>query len=349
MPPTRRNPIDSTTALKQACEAADPFIYLEVDIKITKGPHEDVARGCSILLGPLASLETDGVSMSFAGPFGIGGSRDRSMTFKNSVWQAESLGFGGSDQSSFKSVGSLFRATAGDISIRSGGGSVIQLEGRPSRSVNSLEAAGSVSIKGGSGDKLLVNLKDTGIQGGTGVEVLLFGTASELKAEYAEMSSPGGSVRISGGPKALLELKNVNLASGAGDTTVSVGADGAVLKAESTRISSQGGSVNLHAGMGSGWVSAVELVETTVDATQAVSVQASSGATNATRYGTVKVAKSTFSGGSDVVFRTGEFGTTEVKESSVSSGTAIRILTGANGKCSAEKNAYQAPLQQICS
>lgn len=66
------------------------------------------------------------------------------------------------------------------------------------------------------------------------------------------------------------------------------------------------------------------------------------------RFGTVKVANSSLSGGVDVLFGTGRLGTTEVKGSRVSSHTAFRILTGTSGSCTAEKNVYQSPVRQIC-
>jgi hypothetical protein len=286
--------------------------------------------------------------MRFAGGFRLDSSRERGISFTNSIWQAPSLEFFGGGFSSFKSIGSRLRATTGDIDILGGGGSIIQVEGRPSGSVNGLDAAGSVSIMGGGRDKLLVSLKDAGIQGGTGVDVQLFGIASALTAERSELGSPHGPVSVSAGAQALVELKGATLASGGGDTTVDLAGSHSLLKGESTRVSSQGGSVNLIAGGNGSWAG-VELVDTAVVATHGVLVAAAAEHQYGVhRFGTVKVSKSTFSGGADVGFRTGELGTTEVTESSASSATAIRVITGANGSCKAENNDYQAPVQQIC-
>ena len=66
------------------------------------------------------------------------------------------------------------------------------------------------------------------------------------------------------------------------------------------------------------------------------------------RFGTVKVAKASVTGGGDLVFATNLFGATEVGESTLRSATAIRIRTGGGGSCKADKNTYQAPVQQIC-
>jgi hypothetical protein len=340
--------IDSTTALKQACEAAvNDFLYVTTDIKIYNGPHENVASGCTISLGPGANFEADQVSMAFAGPFAIYSARERHVSFRSSVWIAPSLGFYTGDVSSVTNVASRLRATGGDIKIITGRESAVQLQYRPNGSLNGLEATGSVFITGSS--KLFISLGDTGIEGRTGVQIHFGGQDTVLKAEYAELHSQRGSVSVSGGvPKALVELKQVTLASGGGDTNVSLAGTASLVKAEFTRISSQGGSVQLRAG-DNGWWAGVELVETMVTATYGVRVQGSHEPQyDSNRYGTVKVSKSTFSGGSDVILRTGAFGTTEVKESAISSATAIRILTGPGGTCKAESNQYQAPILEIC-
>jgi hypothetical protein len=334
-------PIDSTTALKRACEAGTHFIYVTTDMKITKGPHENVASGCQIALGPAASFEADGVSMAFAGPFRIDSSRERSVSFTNSTWRARSLGLYPDAVSSFKSTASLLRATVGDIEIITGGESKVQVRHRPAGSANGLKAAGSVSITGG--EKLFVDLGDTGIEGSRGVRVSL-SRDSVLTAEHADLRSPRGFVSVSSGaPKALVELRDVTLAAGRGNATVNLGSE-SQLKTAFTRISSQGGTVDLLSGSQGGRFGGVELVETTVSATHGVRVQGSPSADR----GTVKVARSTFTGGSDIVFRTGVLGQTEVKESSISSATAIRILTGAGGTCTAASNTYHAPVRRIC-
>jgi hypothetical protein len=338
-----QQPIDSTTALKRACEAGTHHIYVTVDIHVKQGPHENVSSGCKVSLGPSASFEADRVSMAFAGRFEIYSARERSVTFTHSTWKASSLGLYGGDVSGLKNVGSLLHATAGDIEIIGGGSSTIQLQQRPALSSSALKAAGSVSITGG--EKLFVDLGDTGIEGGRGVRIGLGGRDSVLKAERADLRSPRGSMTLSStAPKTLVELKDVVLASGAGSTTVSLGSE-SQLKTSLTQISSQGGSVQLHAGSQGGRFGGIELVETSVSATQGVRVQ---GSPDADR-GTVKVAGSSFTGGSDILFRTGALGQTEVKESSISSATAARILTGAGGTCTTGSNTYRAPVRQICS
>jgi hypothetical protein len=335
-------PIDSTTALKQACEAGTHFIYVTTDVKITKGPHQNVASGCQIALGPSASFEAERVSMAFAGPFRIDSSRERSISFTNSTWKASSLGLYGDAAGSFKNLASLLHATVGDIEIMGGSESTIQLQQRPAGSANGVKAAGLVTIAGG--EKASIGLHSTGIEGGKGVRIRLWGSDSVLKGEQAEVRSPRGFVSIlSGAPKALVELKGVTLAAGRGSATVSLGSE-SQLKTALTRISSQGGAVDLLSGSQGGPFGGVELVDTTVSATHGVRVQGSPGADR----GTVKVAGSTFTGGSDLIFRTGALGQTEVKESSISSATAIRILTGAGGTCTAQSNTYRAPVRQIC-
>ena len=190
--------------------------------------------------------------MRFAGSFRIDSSRERDVTFTNSVWEASSLELYGGDVSRFKNVASRLRATAGDITILTGRESAVELQYRPSGSINGLEATGSVFITGS--DKLLVNLGDTGIEGGTGVGIHLGGRESVLKAAYAELHSRRGPVAVSAEvPKALVELKDVTLASGDGDTTVSLAGSGSLLKTEFARISSQGGSVHLRAGDNGWW------------------------------------------------------------------------------------------------
>ena len=334
--------ITSTTALKRACEAGTHHVYATADVKITSGPHETVAGGCKLSLGPNASFEADRVSMAFSGRFEIYGSRGRNLTFTNSTWKASSLGLYGGAVSSFRSVASLLHATGGDIAIQGGASSTIQLQQRLAGSVNALRAAGAVSISGG--EKLFLELADAGIEGARGVRVSLGGADPVLKAERAALRSPRGSVSVSSaGPKALVELKDVTVASGSGPATISL-AHESQLTTASTRISSQGGNVDLLAGRG-GRFGSVEMVETTVSSSHGVRVQ---GSPTADRGGAVKVAASTFTGGADVVFRTGALGQTEVKGSSIRSSTAIRVLTGTGGTCSATGNTYWAPLRQIC-
>jgi hypothetical protein len=337
-----QEPIDSTTELKRACEAGSHFIYVTTDVKITSGPHQSVASACQIALGPAASFEATGVSMSFAGPFRIDSSRERSVTFTNSTWKATSLRLYVDGAASFKSIASLLQATAGNIEIGTGSESLVQVQSHRAGSPSALKAAGSVLIYGA--EKLFVDLADTGIEGSRGVRINLGGNDSVLNAERANVRSPRGFVSVSSGaPKALVGLKDVTLAAGGGNATVNLGSE-SQLKTALARISSQGGRVDLLSGSQGGRFGGVELVETTVSATHGVRVQGSPSADR----GTVKVASSTFTGGSDIVFRTGALGQTEVKENSISSATAIRILTGAGGTCTAASNTYQAPVRQIC-
>jgi hypothetical protein len=337
-----QEPIDSTTELKRACEAGSHFIYVTTDVKITAGPQQTVASGCQIALGPAASFEATGVSMSFAGPFRIDSSRERSVTFTNSTWKATSLGLYVDGAASFKSLASLLQATAGKIEIGTGSESLVQVQSHQAGSANALKAAGSVVIYGG--EKLFVDLTDTGIEGRRGVRINLGGNESALKAESAQLRSPGGPVSVSAASKALVELNHVGLGAGRGNATISLDGPQSVLKTAFTTISSQGGSVDLLAGRHGAWTGAVELFESTVTATGGVRVQGSPEG----QEGTVKVSSSTFSGGSDVVFRSGTRGTTDVKESRISSATAIRIRTGMLGSCKAESNTYNAPVRQIC-
>ena len=121
--------------------------------------------------------------MSFNGPFGVSVAREPSVTFVNTVWQATELGFGGGEVSSFKNDKSrLARDGRRHRNLRWRREHYRAL-GQPTGSTNTLEAAGAVAISGDSGDKLYVSLENTGIVGGTSVEVRLFGTGSALKAE----------------------------------------------------------------------------------------------------------------------------------------------------------------------
>lgn len=337
-----QEPIDSTTDLKRACEAGNHQVYVTVDMKINSGPDEDVASGCKISLGPVASFEADHVSMRFAGRFEIYSARERSVTFTSSVLKAPSLGFFGGDVGAFKSYASLLEATNGGIQIISGHESAVQVQNRPTASLSGLRATGSIFITGST--KLFVSLRDVGIEGSSGARIHLSGQGSELKADHAEVTSRRGPVSISSlDPTVVVELKRVELSSGGGNTTVSLGGSHSLVTTTLTHISSRTGSVDVRAG-GQAWYGAVAMDETTVEAAGSVRVQGSPGG----ELGTAKIVNSTFAGGADIVLRTRTRGTTEVKESAISSGTAIRILTGANGACKAESNVYEAPVRRIC-
>lgn len=336
-------PIESTSALKQACAAGTHHVYVTSDINVTRGPHEDIPSGCQITLGPSASFAASGVSMRFTGPFRIDAARERSVTFTNSVWQAKSLGLYLGDAGTFRNIASRLRATGGGIELISGSDSTVALQQRPTGSRNSLQAAGLVSVFGGSNRSLILN--DTAIVGGTGVRLDVGGTASVLKAERAEVTSPRGAVTVVGqGTKPVVELNGTTLASGGGNTNLSLLSPEARVTTDASRIRSATGSVYLRAGLTQGDLGGVEVVDTIVEAARAVRVEASVGR----QFGTVKVAKSTISGDGDVILATGERGTTAVSESNIGSASAIRIFSGLGGTCTAEKNSYASPIRRIC-
>lgn len=337
--------IDSTTALKRACEGAvNHHVYVDVDVKIDAGPRENVAGGCKVSLGPSANFEANGVSMGFAGPLEIYGARDRSITFKDSFWEARSLSVYGGGGGDVTNVASRLRATAGNVTISTGTEGDIRLQDRPAGFANGLEATGLVSINGGS--KLFLSFADTGIVGRQGVQIGVGGNDGVLKAERVEIRGGRGPVTISStGAKALVELERARFTS-LGNATVNLAGSEATLKAVLTRFQSDGGSVNLLAGGPSGRIGAIELVDSDVYAARGTSVQGSPTAEK----GIVKVGgASTLHGGAgDVLVKTGSLGTTEVNGAAMWSDTAIRILTGQGGTCVAEKNSYGAPVQRIC-
>ena len=371
--------ISSTGQLEQACETSPGNVVgVGSDVKINSGvansgafapAYEQVATGCTIRLAGGAKFETDGVAMSFGGPFVVEGAGKGSAVFVKSAWKAPSMSFAlpGAD-SEFRTDTSRLEATSGNIDVATGPEADLQFQ-YMSGVVYALKAAGDVNISGG--DKTFFNVFQTSLSatgklnvemrgrdatlklagrpnlgGGAGVGIDLGGGAPTLSAEDAALSSFSGSVGISSpAQKALVELKSSRL-FGRGDTTVSLPGSEAAIKSSLSRFQSEVGRVDLLAGGPGSTVGTVELSGSDVYSATGTSIQGSP----AGEKGTVKVVGgSTVRGGSgDVLIRTGTAGTTEVKDTAIWSSTVIRILTGAGGTCVAQNNSYISPARQIC-
>lgn len=344
-------PIDSTAALKAACEnSSDNVVRVDTGLKIFTGVRpgdgaEQVATGCTLELGPNGKFEADQVSMAFNGPFTVRSSGQSSAVFTGSRWQSTAASFdlSAGPKGEVKIVTSQMVTTVGDFVVRVGVEGQFQAQYLLGTSLASVEAAGAIRIAGG--DKLLAQIAATGLHGTSGIHLRLDGRDSVFKSERAGFSTVRGPVVVtSTGEKNLVEINQDAFEPVGGDARIAMDGAESTLKFIQTLMHSDGGEAELRAGGPAAPGGLVEIVDSQLIASQAVAVLASQGGSK----GVVKVAKSRLTGGSDVELATGSAGVTEVKENRLNSGRTLQVLTGPGGSCIAELNLVSAPGQRLC-
>ncbi len=350
--PAAAQQIETTQALKFACETnPGNVVTLNQGTKIINGVRppatEQVATGCTLMLGPSASFEADQVSMTFNGPFNIiSSSQGGKAVFVKSQWQATSMNFDltAGPKGEFKMAMSEMYTTQGDLVVRVGVEGQFQVQQRLVTTYTprgAIDSAGSVIVSGG--NKFLAQVY-TSIHSVSGVSIALEGRESVLKSEGAIFRTERGPISLTGAaPKTLMEFKELSMEPNGGDARIVLAGEEATLKMFRALIDVDGGNAELRAG-GLGSLGLIELVDSQVFASGSVAVLSSRESVK----GVVKLSKSGFVADSDLLIATGSFGTTEVKENNLSAGNTLRVLTGDNGKCIVELNIVSAPFQQIC-
>ncbi len=344
--------IDSTAALRAACEeSAGHVVFLNGTTKITSGARppasEPVASGCTLVLGPDSSFETEAVSLSFAGAFVVQSPHKAKLKLARSFVSATSIDVNLSGTGSdIETNLSGLRAVAGSLSIALGDEAKLTvIERLLPGPENALASTGTVQIRGGR--KFTASLNEMGVLGPQGLQITLDGDEGLLKIEQVRFSAPAGGLLIMAtGRKSQLEMsESVVLV----DDLLAVrfaGEDSSLKLKQISAFSGGPGGVLFEAGSRSAARGKLEASEINVGGTS-VGLFASRGGLT----GSLKLEKSRLTAPGDVLLESGAQGTTEVIENNVAStgtGTRIRVATGPSGSCKAQPNSFSAPVLDLC-
>lgn len=345
--------LETTAELGAACEES-PGNVVELDhsTKILDGLRppatEQVASGCTIVLGPGANFETEQISMTFAGPLVVHSAQKAEVKLIRSFFTATAINFNLTGTSSaIETILSGLHATTGSLLVTLGEQSkLIVLERLLPGPDNALAAASTVQIRGG--QRFTGLLSEMGISAPRGFQVTMDGAEGLLKAEHIHVATPQGSIGITAsGAKGLVEMSESNLDFGDMMVVRLAGAD-SLLKlkqvAAGGEVLDAPGGVTLEAGSAGAGNGKIEASEISLFNVSSITLLASLSG----QKGGLKLEKSSLSATGDIVLETGAQGVTEVKENSGGSDTRIRVAAGSDGECVAQSNSFFALVLEIC-
>ncbi|MEQ1642064.1 MAG: hypothetical protein ABL959_01305 [Pyrinomonadaceae bacterium] len=346
--------IETTQQLKTACENnAGNVVVLNQATKILYGPRypftEEVLTRCTIILGPGAKLETEQISMAFAGPLVIQSTQETDLKLTRTFLSANSVHLNlPADSSSVEMSFSQLDASVGALLVTMGDQGKLTVKNRlVPGPLEALTAATTVQIRGGS--QLTAELSEMRISAPQGIDISMNGAEGLLKISTAWLTAEEGNIGISSSvAKGSVDLSSTNLVVGNSASLRLTGSDSQVKLQQvgilgvpdappalggiliETGVDGEGGSIEVS---DSGFYNAAFLT-----------IRASANGPK----GGLKIQKSNLIPSGDIVLETGPQGQTEVKENYGSSPTRLRIATGAGGSCLAQQNSITAPVMQVC-
>jgi len=345
----------TTTDLRLECEQSPGHVVvLDHPVKIVGGfrppATEQVASGCTIDLGAGGKLETEEISMTFAGPLVAQSAQKAELKLARSFFAATAVNF------NLTGTGSVIETTLSGIHATSG--SLIMTMGDQSKLIvlerllpgpaDALAAASTIQIRGG--EKFTAQLNEMGVTAPQGIGITMDGAEGLLKAEQVFFTASQGGIAITAsGSKGLLEMSESNLRFGDMLTVRLAGGD-SLLKFKQTSaggasdVQDAPGGVLLEAGSAGAANGKIEASEISVGNVASIRLLASLSG----QKGALKLEKSIVSAPGDIVFETGAQGVTEVKDNSGGSDTRIRVAAGTGGNCVAQPNTFFAPVLQLC-
>jgi hypothetical protein len=348
--------LTSTTDLRNACQTSPGnVVVLTQPASILVGPRypatEQVLTGCTIVIGPGAKLDTEGVSMTFAGPLVVQSANLTEVKLTRTYLSAPSANFnltgtGTAIEMSF----SLIRTTAGSLSLTMGDESKLTVMSRlVSGPLESLIAATTLQIQGGQKYTAAFG-ESTRFSAPQGINIAMNGAESSLSITTAWLTADQGNVTIaSSAAKGVVNLSSTNLVFKNLGSIRLAGSD-SLLKLEqngmSSAISGQvaPGGMTIEVGAGAAENSVIQASNVAIFDVASITVRASAQG----QKGVLAIQKSHLRSTGDIVLETGAQGLTEVKESYGASSTRLRAATGAGGSCLYDLNTITAPIMQIC-
>ena len=362
--PVMASHIQTPAELRTACEnSSGNIVTLDHSTTIIGADGASllpVISGCTIVLRPGATLSTEFVRMSFAGPLVIQSADPTVLNLVKTHLSAPSLSvmFTGLD-STIASTESALDATAGDLTIAMSARAKIEMvKELPSGPAYGLAATGMVQITTRSGFQGLIYEKNIYAGQGFRFAQTILGDASALTLGKVILDAPQGGVSITGqagnnkleiseshlrvrdgirleldGRWSFIGLKQVAMGGWNGVTA----SGGVIIGAATT---SPEGTVSLSE------VSIFDVATATVRASALGSVTPT-----APRFGVIVVEKSNILPDFDLRIETGRDSKIEVKENNLASDTMIRIATGTGAStCLQESNSISGPPQvlQLC-
>lgn len=345
----------STTAeLRDACQSSPGHVVvLDQATTIAAGPRapatERVATRCTIVLGPNAKLETEGVSLTFAGPLVIDSRATTELKLTRTLLSAPTIavqlaGTGSALEASFTNL----EATAGALALTFGAEGKLNLQGHlPAMAQEALAAATTVTVRGG--QKFTAQLAELRVRGERGVELAMTGAESTLSAKQAWITADAGAVAITAAATAQVELSETNLI--ARDLlAVRLAGAGSLLKLQQVGMAGLSetqiapGGLLLEVGAGAAGQGQLEASGVAFYDLASIRVRASVGGQG----GGLKLHKSNLRAEGEIVLETGAQGSTEVLDNDGRALTRFRVATGAGGSCTQEQNRIPAATYQLC-
>lgn len=343
--------LSSTAQLRQACETSlNNRVVITSSTEISQGAtlptYEQVATGCTIVLGPSASLEFDSVAMRFAGPLRIESATTTMLTLeKSNVYATAIIVAMPAAASAVLMKEANLNATSGDLSVTMGSDARLEMAGANFAFPRMLEASGFVRLTADA--RFSAALADGGFYGVRGLVITLRGAESVFKAdEWQLWSQNGRTVLNTSGTKTLVELGRGNYYGYRGASITMTGAESGLIVTNRNFNTYTGTGVAIDVG-GSAPLGMIKLDQARFGGAGGVTIRASVGSSQGMIElvnGSIGVVPSF----TEVVIESGAAGSTLVKDSVLRSAGLARIASGSGGSCLAESNTIVAATQQIC-
>lgn len=340
----------TTAQLKTACEgSAGNTVTLAYSLRVSNGraATQQIATGCTLILGSNATIEIDRASITFDGPLTVQSSHKAGLKLDRSMLVAPTVNVNleGSG-SSLTTNASTLRAAGGDLLVAFGDEGKLEASGKFSSAAATLLSGGGTQIRGEG--KFNAMFLSASVTASTNVRIDLTGIEGGLKVENSSFSSTSGSVVVEGADaNTLIEMKNVDVFFVRDAAIVVNGNQGAIKVTQLDFAPPTGtalaGGVTIGAGVGSASFGTIEASEVKVVKASAFTARASTGGVK----GLLKFEKSAVTATGLVLLETGGEGTTEEKDNTLRSQTKIRIASGSGGSCSSGSS-LTAPVVEIC-
>lgn len=339
--------ISSTRELKQACETAPGnVVVLTGAVEINQGAvwpaMEMIDTGCTLVLGRDAKLLFTGVGISFQGPFTLQSSFKTEVVLKDTAIEARSVLWpltGGPTDVVFDRA--QVRATEGNFAATFGRQSKWEVKNQLPGAGSALEAAGVLSVTGGS--QFTFVLEDANGRAGTGIGITAAGADIVIKTERADLRTASGPLTItSPSAKAVVEMIQGVWSAGSGIDVLLAGSE-TIVKATGVEFRA-GGGIALEAGSGAARLGKLEVKESRFEGGSTVRLLSSLTGT----LGAALVENTELTGPAGVRVESGARGETLFKTNRGSSAGSFTVLTGRGGSCLAEDNLVQSPNARLC-
>ncbi len=339
--------IDSTAALRLACETnPGNTVTIDYPAKISNGAGaelpEQVGTGCTVVIAPSGSFETDQVGMNFNGPFSIQAASQTQVKLVKSRVSATTLNLTATGAGSYVGVSeSLLRSTAGDLNVITGFGGVFEVLLPLSGALNSLESEGALNISGGG--KFEGSILETQISAASGINVSLGGAEGIFKTDKSNLATTNGAVTISSqGFKSLVEMSFGEVRAANGFNVTLPGSEGNLVV--SNMVVNSGAGAILFDVARIGNVGKISVTGSRITSGGGVSILSSLFG----RTGLASVEDTAITAGNAILVQTGRLGETIAKTNTMNSPASITFRTGLSGKCLAEQNVLVAPFVRAC-